>query len=331
MRAIRIRRTGGPEVLEYVEVPRVEPGATEVLVKAHTIGVNMPEVLVRRGTYRWSPPLPLVPGIEMSGVVEACGAQVRSVSKGQPVYVSARELPQRGGCYAEYITVDETALYALPPQADLQAVATLAGYQVAWHLLNNATRGFRFETVLVTAAGGGIGSACIQLAVAGGKRVIAVAGSGEKLQFAREQGAVGAINYRMEDVVARVDEATAGRGVDLVLDSVSGKAFPRLFECIAPLGLVILYGHLDGKPDPAQVYAAMDKRQARSPALRLFSMHTFDDDRESRQACTTALLNLLGSGAVRPVIHERVPLAEAARAHAMLESGGVVGNLVLGP
>lgn len=331
MKAIQISRTGGPEVLQYVEVPTPRPTPSQVLVRAHSIGVNMPEVLVRRGVYRWSPPLPAIPGIEMSGMVESVGAAVRGFRVGQPVYVSARELAQRGGCYAQYIAVDETALYALPERMDLEAAATLSGYQVAWHLLNNATRGFRFETVLVTAAAGGIGSACIQLARAAGKRVIAVVSSEEKQAFARSQGAEAAINYRSEDVTARVKEATGGRGVDLLLDSVAGKDFARWFDCLDILGMVVLYGRIGGMPDPASVFSAMDNQMGRSPALRLFSMHAYDDDPKARHACTAALLDLLGRGAIRPAIHERLPLAQAARAHELLEGGKVIGKIVLKP
>lgn len=331
MKAIQIQHTGGPEVLEYVDVPRPVPQPSEVLVKAHTIGVNMPEVLVRRGLYQWSPPFPAIPGIEMSGIVEVLGSQVRSIRVGQPVYVSARELSERGGCYAEYIAVDEQAIYALPADADLESIATLSGYQVAWHLIHSATRGFRFDTVLVTAAGGGIGSACIQLAKAAGKTIIAVAGSDTKCAFAREQGAATAINHRTEDVTARVMGATQGRGVDLVLDSVAGKEFPRLFDCIVPLGLVILYGRVGGRPESASVFDRMHQLLGRSPALRLFSMHTFDDDPAARHACTAELLKLLTTGAIRPVIYDRIPLAQAARAHSLLESGNVIGKLVLKP
>ena len=331
MKAIQIQRTGGPEVLEYVDLPTPVASASQVLVRAHTIGVNIPEVLVRLGRYRWSPPLPLIPGIEMSGTVEAVGADVRGYRVGQPVYVSARELTQRGGCYAEYIAVDQQALVALPENIDLESAATLSGYQVGWHLLHNATRGFRFETVLVTAAGGGIGSACVQLAHALGKRVIAVAGSDEKVVFARSQGAEAAINYRTEDVTARVKEVTQGRGVDLLLDSVAGKEFPRLFNCLDILGLLVLYGRLGGPPDAAEVFKTMDSQMGRSVALRLFSMHAFDHDPRARRECTAALLELLARGAIKPVIHERFPLADAARAQAMLESGAVIGKVVLKP
>ena len=331
MKAIQIQRTGGPEVLEYVDIPTPQPGPAQVLVRAHSIGVNMPEVFVRKGVYRWSPPLPVIPGIEMSGTVETVGSGVLGFRPGQRVYVSARELKDRGGCYAEYIAVDETALYALPDGVDLEAAAALSGYQVAWHCLNSATRGFRYDTVLVTAAGGGIGSACIQLARAAGKRVVAVAGSQDKCDVARAQGAEAAINYRTEDVTARVKALTAGRGVDLLLDSVAGKDFARWFDCLDILGMIVLYGRLGGVPPAASVFEAMDRQMGRSVALRMFSMHAFDHDPASRHACTAALLDLLARGAVKPIIYERVPLSQAARAQQLLESGNVIGKVLLKP
>ena len=329
MKAIQITKTGGPEVLAYVDLPTPVAGPSDVLVKAHAIGVNMPEVLVRRGTYGWMPPLPAIPGIEMSGVIVEAGADVRTRRVGQPVYVSARELVHRGGCYAEYIAVAEHAVYVVPPGVDLDAVATLAAYQVAYHLLHSATRGFRYESVLVQAAAGGIGSALVHLARASGKRVIALAGSKDKAEFALAQGATVAINYREAGLDERIAAATGGDGVDLILDPVGGPRFARLFQHLAPLGLVILYGSLDGWPD-ADVVPTM-RKSGLSPALRLFSMHTFDDDAESRRGATLALLRMLSDGAIRPPIQERVPLAEAGRAQALLESGQAMGKLVLKP
>ena len=329
MKAIQLERTGGPEVLTYRDVPTPKAGPGEVLVKAHAIGVNMPEVLVRRGTYAWMPPLPAIPGIEMSGAIVETGADVRILRAGQPVYVSARELVHRGGCYAEYIAVPERAVYVVPPGVDLDAAATLAAYQVAYHLLHSATGGFRYESVLVQAAAGGIGSALVQLARAAGKRVIALAGSKEKAEFALGQGATVAINYREAGLDERIAAATGGSGVDLILDPVGGPRFAGLFAHVAPLGLVVLYGSLDGWPD-ADVVPAM-RKSGRSPALRLFSMHTFDDDPDSRRGATAELLGLLKDGAISPSIQERVPLAEASRAQALLENGRVMGKLILKP
>jgi NADPH2:quinone reductase len=329
VKAIRLAAPGGPEALQYVAVPTPVPGPDEVLVRAHAIGVNMPEVLVRRGTYAWMPPLPAIPGIEMSGVIAERGANARALRVGQPVYVSARELPHRGGCYAEYIAVPERAVYALPAGVAHEAAATLAAYQVAYHLLHSATRGFRYESVLVQAAAGGIGSALVQLARAAGKRVIGLASSKEKVEFALAQGATAAINYREAGMDERIATTTAGRGVDLLLDSVGGPRFSRLFAHAAPLGLAILYGSLDGWPGD-DVVPAM-RKSGKSPALRVFSMHTFDDDPVARRGATDDLLGMMVAGAIRPAIQERVPLAEAARAQSLLESGRVLGKLVLCP
>jgi NADPH2:quinone reductase len=330
VKAILLERPGGPEALRYVDVPTPKPGPGEVLVEARAIGVCWPEVLVRRGTYAWMPPLPAIPGIEMSGVVAETGPAVSALKVGQPVWISARELPHRAGCYAEYIAVDEQVPYLLPDGVDFDAAAALANYQVAYHVLESATRGFRYGSVLVQTAAGGVGSAAVQLARAAGKQVIAVAGSDEKCTFALAQGAAVAINYRGDDVKARVAAATGGGGVDLILDAVAGPRFPELFDHLAPLGMIVLYGALDG-PAPADLMAAMRRRPGASPALRLFSIHAFDHDRDARRRATGALLDLLASGAIRPAIHARLPLAEAGRAQALLESGRVLGKLLLQP
>jgi NADPH2:quinone reductase len=331
MKAVVIEKTGGPEVLQYVEVPSPSPGPGQALVKADTIGVNMPEVLVRKGNYRWMPPLPAIPGIEMSGKVTALGPDASGFKTGERVYVSARELPHRGGCYAEYIAVDTGALAKVPDDVDLEAAATLASYQVAWHLLNSATRGFEYGSVLVTAAAGGIGSAAVQLAAATEIPVIALASSKEKAEFAKRLGASVAVAQADEGWAAKIREATENRGADLILDAVAGARLPELFELLAPMGLMIQYGQTAGLPDSAAVYDAMRRQTGRSPALRIFSMHTFDDDPARRRTCTRTLLDLFARGAIEPVIHDRLPLAQAARAHELLEGGKVLGKLVLKP
>src|SRR5688572_28688663 len=129
MKAILLSRTGDPSVLEYVELPTPRPAEGEVLVRADTIGVCMPEILVRKGTYAWMPPLPAIPGIEMSGSIVECGGGVTDRAVGQGVFVSARDLPVRAGCYAEYIAVPTHAAHPLPPGTDLEAASCLSNYQ----------------------------------------------------------------------------------------------------------------------------------------------------------------------------------------------------------
>jgi NADPH2:quinone reductase len=330
MKAILLRQPGGPEALEYVEVPTPVPGDGEVLVKADTIGVSMPEVLVRRGVYNWMPPLPAVPGIEMSGTIAAHGPNVTMPAVGQPVFVSARDLPVRAGCYAEYIAVPARAPHPLPAGCPLEAAACLSNYQVAHHLLHSAARGVKTETVLVYNAAGGVGSAAVQLALLADMSVIGVAGSDAKTRAVTGLGAGLAINYRTEDVVARVMRGTGGRGVDLILDPIGGKDFGRNFTMLAPLGMVISYGRLDGPPE-ADLVPAMRANSAASPALRLFTIHTFDDRPDIRAATMKVLLGHLAAGRIRPLIYDRLPLAQAGRAHQLLESGAVIGKLLLKP
>ena len=325
-----MRHTGGPSALEYVEVPTPRPGAGEVLVKADTIGVSMPEVLVRRGTYAWMPLLPAIPGIELSGTVVEQGTTVTEPALGQPVFVSARDLPVRAGCYAEYIAVPAHAARPLPRECELEAAACLSNYQVAFHVLHTAARGVAAERVLVHNAAGGVGSAAVQLALIAGMRVIGVAGSDAKTRAVIGLGAQHAINHRDEDVVARVLEVTQGCGVDLILDPIGGKDFARNFAMLAPLGMVVSYGRLDGPPD-ADLLPAMRANSARSPAVRFFTIHSFDDRPDIRAATMQVLLEHLAAHRIRPLIHDRLPLAEAARAHQLLESGQVIGKLLLKP
>jgi len=329
MKAILLDRPGPPEVLRYTDTPTPVPAAGQVLVRAHTIGVSMPEVLVRRGEYAWMPPLPAIPGIEMSGTVVFLGKAVKSLKVGQAVFVSARELPVRAGCYAEYLAANAEALYPLPRGTDLEAAAALSNYQVAWHLLHSAPRGMPYESVLATGAAGGIGSAIVQLAKVSGKRVIGLVDTEEKAAFVRSL-ADAAINSRGESVTERVRELTGGKGVDLILDSIGGAGFAAHFERLAPFGLVVSYGQLDGHPT-GDVLAAMRKRMGDSLSLRMFSMHTFDPDRRRRREATEELLRLLAAGRIKPLISVRLPLAEAARAHQMIENGQVLGKLVLKP
>ena len=204
MKAILLRHPGEPSALEYVEMPTPRPGVGEVLVKADTIGVSMPEVLVRRGTYAWMPPLPAIPGIELSGTVVEQGCGITKPEVGSPVFVSARDLPVRAGCYAEYIAVPAAAAHLLPPGCELEAAACLSNYQVAYHLLHSAARGASAECVVVHTAAGGVGSAAVQLALIDGMKVIGVAGSDAKIRAVIGLGAKDAINYRTEDLVIRV-------------------------------------------------------------------------------------------------------------------------------
>jgi NADPH2:quinone reductase len=332
MKAILLTRTGDPSVLDYVDVPTPRPKAGEVLVKADTIGVSRPELLVRAGIYKWMPPLPVIPGIEMAGTVAELGVDVTSFQLGQKVYVSARELPQRAGCYAEYIAVPERALRPLPPHVDLEAAACLSNYQVAYHLLHTAAWAAAGQTVLIDVAAGGLGSAAIQLAKLAGMMAIGLVGSDEKARALKAYGADHAINYRTEDVAARVATITGGKGVDLVLNAAGGNSLTQQAAMLAPFGLLVSYGKLDA-PLEGELLAALDREPGylASPAIRFFTMHTFDDKPEYRAESMKYLIEKLAAGNIKPLIHARLPLKDARRAHEMLEAREVIGKVLLKP
>jgi NADPH2:quinone reductase len=329
MKLIRFEVPGPPSVLQCLDVPIPEPQPGEVLIRAHAIGVGIPDALIRAGTYRFMPPLPATPGTELSGTIEKIGPGVSSRRSGQRVYTTARERPHRGGHYAEYVAAPAEATYLLPDGVDLDAAATLANYQVAYHLFNDAARPRRGETVLVYAAAGGMGNALIDIATAAGLLVIGVVSNDEKACFVRRLGADQIINRKREKIDERVKAITGGRGVDFIFDSIAGPSIPDNIALLAPCGMLVLYGALGGN---AQFDLQETLRAGKnSPAVRHFTIHSWDNRVEERRAGMHALIGMLDAGKLHPRIHARLPLAEAMRAHELLESGAVLGKLLLQP
>jgi len=329
MKIIQFREPGPPSVLQILEVPIPEPKPGEVLIRAHSIGVGIPDTNIRAGTYSWMPPLPAIPGTELSGTIEKIGTGVTARQVGQRVYTTARERPHRGGHYAEYVAAPVEATFVLPDAVAFDQAAALANYQVAYHIFNDAVRPRRGESVLIYAAAGGMGNALIDLAKAAGLTIIGVVSSEAKARFARELGAAHVVDRKHEDVGKRVNEITGGRGVDIIIDPVGGPSIPGNIALLAPCGTLVVYGGLGGK---AQLDLQPTLRATKnSPAIRQFSIHTWDHLPEERRAGMRALIDMLAAGKVHPRIYDRLPLREAARAHEILESGAVLGKLLLVP
>jgi NADPH2:quinone reductase len=330
MKAIQISRTGGRDVLEHVELPTPTPKAGEVLVKAEAIGVNYFDLLIRTGKYRWMPKLPFVLGNEMSGRIEAVGPDVRKLKVGQRVFIAGYEIGNRGGLYAEYAAVPEEAALPLPDSVDADAATALTNYQLAWILLHHAARGVKPETVLVYGAAGGVGTALIDVARDAGAKAIGVAGGAVKCGFVRGRGAEHVIDYTAEPVVERVLALTHDHGADILFDHIAGKGFTDGVKMVAPLGMIVSYAILAGMPE-TDLFKEMRANIEKSPAVRCFTMHTYDHMEEPRREAMARAMELLGTRRVRPAIAASFPLAEARRAHDLIEARTAAGKIVLKP
>jgi NADPH2:quinone reductase len=329
MKAIQLQAPGGPEVLELVERALPQPGPGEVRVSARAIGAGGPDVLIRNGSYKWMPPMPAVPGNEMAGVVDALGEGVSGLRVGQRVLVSARELPQRGGCYAEAICVPETAPFVLPDEIGFDDAVSLGNVQLALALL--ASNGnLPAQSILVPGAAGGVATALAQVARDRGLRVIGTASTEAKRAFALENGVHHVIDGNPRTLTDEVMHLTAGRGVDLAFDHVGGALFIACLRALAPGGMAVSYNIVGGPPE-GDVFAEMRKLLGRSLAIRTFSIHAMDADAPQRRGMMETAIRLMAEGRVRAPKTTRFSLADARRVHELLDTGATLGKIVIHP
>jgi NADPH2:quinone reductase len=327
MRAIRIEQTGGPEVLHLVDVAVDAPAAGQVRVRHHACGVNFIDIYHRTGLY--PVPLPAVIGTEAAGVVEAVGDGVTHLAVGDRVAYAARTI----GSYAEARVLDATPVVRLPADIDFArgAAMMLKGLTVQYLLrrtrpqLRDLAAG---DWILWHAAAGGVGLIACQWAKALGLRVIATAGSPAKCELALRHGAAHAIDYRVDDVVARVRELTGGRGVRVVYDSVGKDTWERSLKCLEPLGLMVSFGNASGAVPPISIGQLAQHGSLHVTRPTLFTHIT---DRETAQAMADELFAHVASGAIAIAPPRTYPLAEVAAAHRDLEGRATTGALVLVP
>lgn len=329
MRAIQIFQPGGPEVLTEVELPTPEPGPGEIRVKAEAIGVGRPDVLVRKGTYKWMPPLPAIPGSEMVGTIDLLGPGVSGLRTGQRVLVSARELSVRGGCCAEYICVPASAVYVLPHNIDPVDAASLPNLQFA-NALWECGPGARTRAILIPGVSGGVGSILTRLAQHKGAMVIGTTSSPEKAQFIKSLGVDHLLSGDAPTLPQAVKDVTEGRGVDFVVDQLGGDALIACLRSLAPMGMLVSINVITGMPK-ADVFAEMRALLSRSLSLRTFSMHTLDNDANERRRLMHLAIEQVAQGAVKVPPSMVLPLSEIRQAHVMLDAGSSQGKIVLQP
>ncbi len=323
MTAIEIAEPGGPDVLRPVHRPRPQPADGELLVKVAAAGVNFPDVMQRRGSYPPPPGVTDIPGLELAGTVVDAGAGTDRFAPGDEVCALVA-----GGAYAEYCVVPEPQALPLPDGFDLLRAAALPEtFFTVWTNLFDSGRLAEGETVLIHGGSGGIGSVAIQMAKSFGATVFSTARTAKKCQACEALGADRAINYMEEDFVEVVKTATGGRGCDLVLDMVGGAYFARNLDALGTDGRLVQIAVQKGAKVELFLPRIMTGRLTLTGSvLRPRSV-------VQKGAIAKALLDqawpLLGSGALKPVIHETFPLAEAAAAHRVMEASTHIGKLML--
>jgi NADPH2:quinone reductase len=324
MRAIQIDQFGDPDVMHLTDVPLGDPGPGEVRVRHRACGINFVDVYFRTGLY--PVPLPVVLGTEGAGVIDAVGEGVTHLAIGDRVAYAART----PGSYAEARVVSAIPVVKLPDAIEFETAAAmmLKGLTVQYLLRRTRVALAPGDAILWHAAAGGVGLSACQWARALGLRLIATAGSDDKCRLAEQHGAAHAINYRREDVVARVRELTGGAGVPVVYDPVGKDTWERSLDCLAPFGLLVSFGNASGPVPPIQLGVLAQKG---SLYVQRPTLNTHLATRAWVEEMAGELFEMVTSGKVVVPVERRYPLAEARRAHRELESRITTGAGVLVP
>ena len=322
MKAIRVSHTGGPEVMELVDVPVPQAKASEALIKVNVAGVNSIDGQFRDGRLRT--PLPFIPGQEGAGVVTALGPQARVVKVGDRVAWSGTL-----GSYAEYVVAPEDHVVPVPASiSDEQAAAAMMHGLTAHYLVNDAHKLKPGETALVHAAAGGVGLLVVQMARAIGARVIGTASSEEKAQLAREAGADEVIVFTKQDFESEVKRLTGGKGVDVVYDGVGKDTFEKNLNVMRLRGMLVLYGMSSGPVPPVDPAKLSEKG---SLYMARTTLAHFTATRAELLERTGALFRTIADGKLQVRIAKKYPLAEAPQAHRDMEARKLAGKLLLIP
>jgi NADPH:quinone reductase len=320
MKAVRVHQTGGPEVLRYEDVPKPSPDAGQALVRVSAIGVNFIEVYQRTGLYPLS--LPFIPGSEAAGVVEEVADDVSILKPCQRVASHSFI-----GAYAEYAVAPADGLVVLPDGVtERTGAAVMLQGMTAHYLVHSTYRLTSTDTCLVHAAAGGVGLLLCQMARRCGARVIGTVSTEEKAVLARAAGAHEVILYTRQDFAAETKRLTGGAGVQVVYDSVGKTTFLKGLDCLAPRGVMVLYGQSSG---PADALDPQLLNQKGSLFLTRPSLPRYVSTRAELLERANAVLGWVTDGTLDVRIDREFPLAAAAEAHRELESRRTTGKLLL--
>ena len=320
MKAIRIHEFGDPEVMKLEEVPDPTPGAGQVVVRAHAVGVNPVETYIRSGAYARLPELPYTPGADAAGVIEAVGGGVTRVGVGDRVYVAG----SLSGSYAALVLCEEKQVHRLPDNVSYaQGAAVNIPYATAYRALHHRGGAQPGETLLVHGASGAVGTASVQIGVAHGMTVIGTAGTERGAELVREQGAQHVLNHHEEGYLARLMEITADQGVDVILEMLSNVNLAKDLTVLAQGGRVVVIG--------CRGTVEINPRDAMARDADIRGMVLMNGSEPEIASIHAALGAGLANGTLRPVVGREMPLGDAPQAHTAVLEPGAYGKIVLLP
>ena len=331
MKAVQFSRFGGAEVLEYIDVPKPVPGPMEVLIEVHAAGVNYVDVRERQGVYQRPEThvgsdkgLPRISGLQVAGIIADVGPQVDGTLIGKKAVALLRS-----GGYAQFAIAPVDMTIIVPTLADVFKLAAIPTQGLtAWLMLHASTQLHAGESVLIHGAAGGVGSLAVQLAkTIGAGLIVASAATDEKRQFVRSAGADIAIDYSIPDWPKLVLEATKGRGVDVILESIGGTIFEENFECLATFGRYIIFGSTRGPGKPFEPRRLMEKSQTMTGIY----LPVYYSRPELIRKGLQELVDLALANKLAAKLAAVLPLSRAADAHGMLEQRLTIGAVVLDP
>ena len=314
MKAMQITKFGGPEVMEYLDLPEPQIKAGEELIKVTAIGINYADTHQTENSYLSKQELPLIPGIEVVG----------TTTDGRRVLA-----PAGSGGYAQMAAVNQRAMIEIPAGvSDQQALCMLVQGSTAWHILKTVGHVVPGETVVIHAAAGGVGTIAIQLAKMWGAKVIASTSSPEKAELAKKLGADVTIDANAEDLAAVMLEANGGKKVNLILEMVGGKTFDASLEVLAPFGRVVTYG-MAARTPPSSINPAV--LMGGSKTITGFWLSHCFGRKELMNDVINELFQLVVAGKLHPVIGATFPLSKAADAHRAMLARQTTGKIALDP
>ena len=322
MKAWRVSEWCEPEQMKMEEIPVPEPGPGQVQIKNHAAALNFYDILMIQGKYQVKPPLPFTPGSEVAGTISAIGPGVDGFTVGDRVQAMAS-----GGGYAEYSLAPSAKTFRVPRSMSFEeAAAMIVIYQTSYFALKVRTTLKSGEWLLVQAAAGGVGLSAMQIGKSLGARIIATAGSAEKLDFCLSQGAEHALNYREEGWVEQVKKITGGRGADVIYDPVGGDIFDQSSKCIASEGRLLVIGFAGGRIPSIAANRILLKNIS---VIGCYWGGYLEHHPEFMAEAQAELFAMYEAGQIKPVVSQSYPLSDAVSALKALAGRKTYGKVVL--